>query len=283
MKIAYILLTHKNPIQVGRLIKSLNTDSTIFYIHVDNNIPLENFKREVLSTNITSDHIHFLEKRYRTRWGGFNNVKATVELIGFALKYKPDNIILLSGQDYPLKSNTSIKEYLQKYKDQVLIEFKLYNFADPNSSRINRYYFWDYFDFKKQSVIPRLLTKIFMKRKFLRDMDPFIGRQWFILPQDIAEFVYSEYYFNKKLTNYFKYVFCADELYFQTLLMNSKYIRRVKNIATHFADYNHANPIVWKSIDIDLLKQKSNLFARKFDIEIDEEILNLLDKHIQMN
>jgi len=35
MKIAYIILAHKNPDQIKRLVLRLNTEGTSFFIHID--------------------------------------------------------------------------------------------------------------------------------------------------------------------------------------------------------------------------------------------------------
>ncbi|MCC9137332.1 beta-1,6-N-acetylglucosaminyltransferase [Pontibacter silvestris] len=282
MKIAYIILVHKNPKQVARLINRLNTQNTIFSLHLDASVPLEDFKNIVLSGNPGCDNIHFKEKRYRTRWGGFNAVRATAELIESVLPYKPDHVFFLSGQDYPLKTNQDIRTLLkEEYKDSILIENRRFN-ADPNKpNRLNRFYFCDYFDWEKKKLIPRLLTKVLPSRKFLDGMQPYIGRVQFILPLKAAEYVTAEYRNNKKLNNFFKYVLCADELYFQTILLNSEFAPKVLNTRIHYANYDVPHPVVWQAKDIEHLKKQPNLFARKFDINVDEKVLDLLDEYLQ--
>jgi hypothetical protein len=288
MKIAYIILVHKNPEQVARLINRLNVEDTVFSIHVDFNADAEPFKKEIFAANSNNGNIHFLEKRFKPKWGGFNTIRAAVELINSVLQFKPDSIVYISGQDYPIMSNNQIKEYLKSYKGKALIEFEpaSLDLKVPNST--NRYYFCDYvnynpkglFNSKEVPLLARILTKLLPKRRFIKGVNPFIGRQWFILPLDIAEFVVAEYKRNKALSNFYRFTIHSAEMYFQTLLLNSKFANRVVNLRTIFADYNAPNPIVFKSEHIKLLQEQQIPFARKFDSQIDSKILDLIDTEI---
>lgn len=288
MKIAYLILVHKNPKQVARLIRRLNIENTIFSIHVDLNTNVEPFKQEIFALNPDNDNIYFLEKRFKPKWGGFNTIRAAVELINSILTYKPDNIVYLSGQDYPIMNNNAIKEYLELYRGKALIEYEPagLDLKIPNST--NRYYFCDFvnynpkglFNAKEVPILAKILTKILPKRRFIKGVKPFIGRQWFIFPLDIAEFVVEEYKRNKALNNFYRFTIHSAEMYFQTLLLNSKYSGRVVNLRTIFADYNAPNPILWKSENIDILKSQNIPFARKFDSTVDGNILDLIDQEI---
>lgn len=285
MKIAYIILAHKNPAQVARLVNRLNTENVLFSIHIDAASDLNAYKEQMQIFNPDSNNIYFLENRYRVRWGGFNTVKAEVELIRFVIRFNPECIVFLSGQDYPIKSNANLEKYFKQYEGQFIIEYQLVDLKKPN--RIVHYCFADYFDYKKEffqkkniPVLIRAFNKIIPKRKMLNGIIPYEGRVQFVMPLDIAKYVVEEYMNNKALKNFYKYVLLGDEQYFHTMLMNSKYADRTYNITTHFADYTSHHPIVWKSKDIEYLKKQENIFARKFDILIDEEILNLIDKEI---
>ncbi|MVN22228.1 beta-1,6-N-acetylglucosaminyltransferase [Mucilaginibacter arboris] len=288
MKIAYIILVHKNPKQVARLITRLNVENTIFSIHVDFNGDDEPFKKEILASNPNNSNIQFLEKRYKPKWGGFNTIRAAVELVNSVLPFKPDSIVYISGQDYPIMDNNRIKEYLEFYKGKALIEYEpaSLDLKVPNST--NRYYFCDYFNYnpkglfnsKEVPLLARILTKLLPKRRFVKGVNPYIGRQWFILPLDIAEFVVTEFKRNKTLSNFYRFTIHSAEMYFQTLLLNSKYASRIVNLRTIFADYNAPNPIVWKAENIAILKEQNIPFARKFDTQVDSKVLDLIDSEI---
>ena len=284
MKIAYIILAHKNPLQVSRLISRLNYEDSLFVIHVDLNTDIYPFKNELSKYS----NLYFTTKRYKTNWGGFNTVKATIELLKLAVENETETIVFISGQDYPIMSNNSLKQYLNNYNGKALIEYETGSLNKTLPNRTNRYYFADYFkynktgvfDYKKVPIIPRILTKILPKRNFLKGFVPFVGRVWFILPLNIAKYFVEKYNSNTTFNNFYKFTISSDEMYFQTLLLNSHFAENTINLQTTFADYNAPNPVIWKSKDLELLKKQTTPFARKFDTNIDEKILDLIDREI---
>lgn len=284
MKAAYIILAHKNPKQVARMISRLNTKNTSFHIHVDSSKDITKFEEEISKIN-QFQNIFFTENRYRPKWGGFNAIKAEVELLKAAVKATPDAILFISGQDYPIKSNRFLEEYLLQYKDKVLFQYQEVDLSKPNTT--DHYYFADYFDYKKDSfdykkvsIIARIMTKLLSKRTYLQNTTPYTGRVQFVMPADVAEYVIKEFEQNKTFNNHYKYTLMVDEQYFHTMLLNSKYKDRVVNTQTHYADYDAPHPVVWTSKDLAELAQQEALFARKFDTDIDETILDLIDEHI---
>lgn len=140
MEINYIILAHKNPAQLKRLIHRLNSVGNYFYVHVDRNCPIEQFEREIDE----KDNIFFLRDQQRKTvvWGDFSMVEATLNAL---LQLKKDRrkgyCILLSGQDYPLKSSADIAKYLSQNNGTHFIDF--FNFPyewDENYlNRITKY------------------------------------------------------------------------------------------------------------------------------------------------
>ena len=45
MKVNYIILAHKEPIQLARLVSKLRSDEIHFYIHIDKKCTVEDFTR----------------------------------------------------------------------------------------------------------------------------------------------------------------------------------------------------------------------------------------------
>ena len=113
MKISYILLVHRNPTQVARLVSRLHAWSPIF-IHVDRRVPISPFQRALESSN-PGGSLRFV-KRHRCRWGQFGIVQATLEGINalIASGCDFDYAMLLCGQDYPIRSMNLIAEFLEQ-------------------------------------------------------------------------------------------------------------------------------------------------------------------------
>ena len=111
MKIAYIILCHKNAKQINMMIDALNDKENTFFIHLDKKANIENLIK--MESNI---HILPEDKRIDIKWGNISMIKATKNLLQavFNSKEKYDYVWLLSGQDFPLKKQSEIKKYLEE-------------------------------------------------------------------------------------------------------------------------------------------------------------------------
>ncbi|MEO8713267.1 MAG: hypothetical protein ABI405_14140, partial [Parafilimonas sp.] len=83
---------------------------------------------------------------------------------------------------------------------------------------------------------------------------------------------------------YFKYCWGADEFIFSTILYNSSFKNKIADNFI-YVDWSagKANPKILTADDYDALKDSSKLFARKFDMETDSVILNMLKDFIETN
>ena len=85
----------------------------------------------------------------------------------------------------------------------------------------------------------------------------------------------------------FKYTFCGDEIFIQTLLWNSNFKENIFCLDDEYKssmreiDWNRGTPYIWGKHDKDLktLLLSDKLFARKFN-PIYEWIIFELEKHI---
>lgn len=77
--INYILLAHKNPLQLVRLISKLSDNHVNFYIHIDKLVDSKPFMEVVKDLR----NIHFIrdEKREEGIWCGIGLVKATINTL----------------------------------------------------------------------------------------------------------------------------------------------------------------------------------------------------------
>lgn len=73
---------------------------------------------------------------------------------------------------------------------------------------------------------------------------------------------------------------CADEVYKQTLLMNSPFKDTIFDSKKDFAgdtrliDWERGHPYTWRSDDLEELITTEALFARKFNSSIDKDIID---------
>ncbi len=78
---------------------------------------------------------------------------------------------------------------------------------------------------------------------------------------------------------WFKYTLCAEEFYFQTILVNSMFKNDIKNDTLRYIDWkfrNGSNPAFLDKTDFDKIKKSNVFFARKFDYKISEDLLKTI-------
>src|SRR5690242_21774837 len=106
--IAYLILVHRYPNQFKRLFKAIYHPNNYYLIHVDKKsgvklkIQIERFLLDFPNAS--------LMKSKKTIWGGYSLIDAELQGIKHLLKMGKnwDFFINLSGQDFPLKSQTQI-------------------------------------------------------------------------------------------------------------------------------------------------------------------------------
>lgn len=76
---------------------------------------------------------------------------------------------------------------------------------------------------------------------------------------------------------------CADELFLQTILMNSVFKDNITGDNLRYVDFKRGKPYVWRKEDIDELLSAPGIFARKFDEQIDSVIVDEICNAVQNN
>jgi hypothetical protein len=217
-------------------------------------------------------------KRERSKWGSYRLNLAIANCIEAAIlsSDKFDRCILISGQDYPIKSQGEILQFFREHPDIEFIEAFPRDASDATAPgwtpyyRFRRYHIW--FG-NRRRVLPIL-------RKKLPDFPIFHGSLWWALSRDAVLYLASEFKKSGKVCKFFRSGFLVDEACIQTLMMNSLFADRVSGHDLTFAEWtptSGAHPKVMKSDDFGALIASPKLFARKFDSEIDSNVLDMLD------
>lgn len=283
MEIAYLILAHKNPEQLERLVDRLKCDGTDFFIHIDKKTrPI--FNLDKLSE--IDNKVNFIES-IDIYLGGFSLTKVILNGFKEILKKdkKYDYIVLLSGQDYPIKPNEYIKNFFEKNKGK---EFIAYN-PIPTVNWISDNYGWDrieyYYDVDVNMAEGKDYNEVMeargVKRKFLDGVEPYGGSAWFALTYNCVEYIVDFINKNEHFIQFYKYTKFSHEMLFHTTILNSHFAENVKNINIHYMDWscNGGNKILREENMVNIYISEC-LFARRFDIYIDKKILNEIDSTI---
>ncbi|GEM_PF-812216 len=315
MKHVYAILFHQNPDQLYRLIDRLNYENTFFVVHV-----CKNYKRykELKSNLEVYDNVIFC-KRERATWASYYIAKAHLNAIITALdEYGSfDTLTMLSGQTYPIKSNQYIFDYLSQYNGTDFIEYgktspvlnedgKFWHPIKKQMTNRNLTIKYESYNIKIyknfylnlpwenepgtklksrfKNGFKDFLRLVIPKRKFLDGYESYIGSNWFSLSFASCRFLADNYQKNRNYHHFMKYVFSACEMFFQTALLNSERKSSIANENLHCIVWEGGkrSPKLFETKDFDELAQAGpdKLFARKFDMSLDEKILDLIDEKL---
>jgi len=282
MKISYLIFVHKNFAQIQRLISNLNDEGVNFFIHISETG--DAVYQECTEGFADFPNVHFIKNRFKIWWGTFSLVDAILssvrEIVYSGVDY--ERLVLLSGQDYPIKSNEFIRSFFIRNSDKNYIEY--FSLSAPNKWTNASGYFNDkqrienyYFTYRSKVIcIP-------VKRKLPYSFTPYGGSLWWNLNKECIEYMIGFIENAHKFIDFMKHTYIPDEVFFQTLLLNSPMRSTIVNTDLRYINWEKANPTppaVLMSEDFDTLSASTALFARKFDMDHDPKIFDLVDQNL---
>jgi len=294
MKIAYIILAHKNPLQVVRLVQALLYKNTSFFIHIDKKTNIAPF-REALG-KLTGADIRFV-KREDGRWGGLGIVQGTLNALREVAAGQFEYAVLLSGLDYPLRSPAAIHDYFAEHEGLSFMEYFPVEGNLPGDwhTRLSQYHFSLFgksfsYPSASQSLQRRALNAVLslrftLPRQYSRPVKYYGGSQWWCLSKAAIGYVLKFIGQQPGFLAFHKYTKLIDEIFFQTILLNEPgetFRKQIVNDNLKYIEWTRPKPrpAVFTEGDFTLLMNSGKLFARKFDVDKDPVILELLDKEI---
>lgn len=282
MKIAYIISAYKYPEQLIRLITRLQTDSNSFFVHVDKKTPNEIYQQMVIGTQGLSNVFYL--KRHRCNWGDFGHVRATLEGIRVIVQNNLlyDYAILLTGQDYPIKSNEQIMAFFQEHYGRSFMEHFPLPSDEWEGGGLERISHWHFYLNDHHYIFPQKGARQFL-RKFPKQLQPFGGSSYWCLTKPCIDTIYQFIKDNPGFGIYFKHVDVPDEIFFHTILMNSPHATHISNDNLRYIEWRDptsGSPAILGQEDFVKLAASPKLFARKFDLRVDSAVLDLIDQQL---
>lgn len=287
MKTVYLVLAHKNIKQIERLITALTSHDGYCFVHVDKKS--EDLYRHLKQKYEDEESIYIVQRRIIVNWGGLSQVRAILVLMhavresGIEFGY----LHLLSGQDFPIRP---LKEIDQFFSENSPAEFIECMPIGHYRWRIKNYNFFT--EFRSNRTLPirivdnilRRIQKTFPERNTLKGRDLYKGSSWFSLTYECMIYILEYLNEDPDFLNDFSHSSNADEHFFQILLMNSPFKGKVVNNNLRFIDWEEgkSSPRTLRVKDFKTLQNSFDLFARKFDSNIDGSVLKLLERKINV-
>jgi len=305
MKIAYGISAYKDFKQLNRTVRSLQSSDSEFYVHIDKKVNVENIEPQF--SDIPNCHI--TEERYNIQWGGWNQVKYQLLFLKKMLesKHTPDRIFIITGQDYPLWSNSKIQMYCQKYPDKIWMRginlTKMTSTSNMKRFLTFPHYFRD-IDFHSQRLRHfitggqrELFLKLFpaIREDYLvieaQKWDIWQSSGYFSCNREVAKHILDTISKYPQISSYFKHTFVPEEITIPTIIFNSKYkdnaeifpkpqYEGLSTLASlHEFYYNKAIKIYFGKSDYNKLISSGKMFCRKVETGKSDTLMDMIDSY----
>jgi hypothetical protein len=273
--LAYIVSAYKNLDQLARLVERLTIEDSVVCIHVDKKTDDVEYGR--LERTFAGRQRVYLLERHACHWGGFGHVQATLKGIDALLASGSyfEHLVLLTGQDYPIKPLAEIERFFAEHRGTSFMAYsELPSESWSPRGGLDRveYQHWRW---RGRHV------RLPWKRRFPTGARPYGGGAYWNLSRACIEHVARFVKSRPDVVNFFRHVDIPDELFFQTVLMNSELAGSVVNDNLRYIDWTRGpRPALLEARDLPALRASPKLFARKFDVFHDADILDLVDAEL---
>lgn len=295
-RVAYIVSAYRLPALLVRLIERLDAPGTSTLIHVDARTPDPVF-RAMTEPLAERPRVRFLP-RHPCHWGDFGHVRASLKgLRALLAGERPfDYAVLLTGQDYPLRSSAEIAATLGRAGGRVFMrpaalpnsdwtEGGSYRYENRYFRAVGRSFAFPGAPFRNARLNGawfRTARMLGLYRSFPAGIQPFGGSSYWMMPADCARYVEGFARANPAFTRFFHHVRIPDEIFFHTIVMNSPFRARIAADDLRYIDWSADtdSPKVLTSADVPALLRSNALFARKFDPAVDARVLDRIDERL---
>ena len=291
-RMAYILQIHNNPKQVNKFIHQLISDNKAdVYIHIDK----KNYET-VSDGIIKSPNVKIIQRSIDCEWGDISQVDVTLLLLKevMASKIHYDYICLRSGQDLLVKDG--FNEFLIENNSKIFLNYRpmdnelgLVELRWPKVTRKRYTTAHPVRIFRRVAQeLHRKGINIYPNKNYWpKEYSFYKGSQWFTVPFEVANYMVTFLKENEWYYQYFKESLIPDENFFHTLIMNSPYKENVINNNLLYLKWGETlsdrnSPQFLRSEDITLIEQSGQFFARKFDENIDSNVIDYFSEKVKL-
>ncbi len=308
---AILIMMHKNPEQVARLVKYFPADRCVCFIHVDTkaDFPKSRLRAALNQAGESGKQAVVLDDSISGVLACWSLVEISIALMQAAVAYETEKGIrfdwfrLLSGQDYPLKPFAEYEAYIEQEQNEYMglqfmeedqhIRDKFARWRNPNPRQKAA-------DNPKRTLQNKLsigASHVYevVKTKFAgspgaclvkHGLVPAGGPSWWTISHNLVDEILQEYAKNGIITQVIKQTATPEESYIQTVFVNSPLYQGKKTWNLTIANFGRREQLVtghthpFHKEDFEELMTCGDFFARKFDVKEDVEILDLLDQRI---
>ena len=270
LKIVFALLAHGDPKLVAHVVRTMIKTGHRIVVHYDAKVADPQYEALQAAAGGDLDTVRYA-RRVRVGWGEWSVVQATLNCIETieASGWEPDYVYLMSGMDYPIRDSGQLEHFLRRNQGDEFIESvpsESIKWVKSGPQRERYQYRW-YFNWRDN---PQLTENVFalqrnlgLKRRFLPNMSPHLGSQWWVLTWPTLKAIMTIAR-QPGIVDFFRTTLIADELFFQTLVRQVVPDNRIIGCPLtlyQFTDYGY--PVVYHADHLDYLTRQRFFMARK--------------------
>ncbi len=221
-----------------------------------------------------------ITSEFITKRGSFASVEAPLTAMRCYEDTDYDYFINLTGECYPIMHPDLIKQDLKGQALGFMEFFELPSnvWHKGGMDRLhNKFYFISFGKHYKIITVPRL------RKEMPCGLKPYGGSAAFCLHKEHISYILNSLDKNPNIIRFFKHAGYSDEVFFQTILMNSSFKSQIINDDRRYIDWNRSvggHPKYLTGTDFEKIMSSNKFFARKFSVRQDPDILNMIDEKL---
>jgi hypothetical protein len=285
MRIAYLITAYKYPHLFKRMFKAIYDRQNLYLVHID--LKSERSFHEEIGHFLSGFPNARMMKSYDWIYGGYSAIQIQLKAMQELLNEDWDFFINLTGQDFPLKTQAFMRDYLKRERLHNFMQIRDMDTVWKQSRFRTRWYFVEL----QTGSVPLLRRKrvwpLPIPRSYPTGYRRYGGLTWFILNREFCEYLCFDTTHNE-LKEFLKHTYIPEEEFFHTVIMRSPFKDTVVN--------DNKRLLMWKGHrilgfyysrlrtltmeDVDALIASEAFFARKFDEAVDSQIIDVLESRL---
>ncbi|MGA6119156.1 beta-1,6-N-acetylglucosaminyltransferase [Sphingobacterium anhuiense] len=269
-KNAFLIICHKNELQVCELIKVLLQDKNNYCIvFCDLNFSILN---AIKTLSISLKQVQIIHSKFKIQWGTFSMVHASLILLekAYSSRCNFKYYHLISGQDFPIKPIREINSFFKKNNRIYLDYFKLPRTDGHWSPHggLGRYIHNN----PNKHAIPHNISCLYG------------GSQWWSITREATKYIFNFLESNPSYFTFYYKTFVPDESFFHTILVNSDHLKkRIINNNLRYIDWISGPnyPRLLTKEDFKKIIDSDYIFARKMEGNGNLGLTKLLKNYIK--
>jgi hypothetical protein len=298
VRVAYLVLSHRNPEQVLRLVAALREGpaAEVVVRHDERHSHLDPAAAERAGARLLRDEIEF-------QWGRGSQLDVMLRSLARVRELvDPDWLLVLSGQDYPLRPLPEVESFLAATElDAMLGDAWELDMSErpepPRDEFFLRHAYRHHGAPRRVRALPNVLRPVAYVRELPPPLRPLLGIRrlrtpfgpglrchvsgdWLTLNRRALRAVLDFARDRPRLMRFWRGVYIPTESYFATVLLNdptlevARHNRRFVSFPAPLAPH----PETLTSAELGRLEASDCDFARKFDVDVDATVLDALDE-----